>query len=90
MPQVKETPVEENEMSRDIKKAVIGIAIDMVDNYEKYTPEETAEVKTMLSSMIILNAKLEYHDVEADKPKEVENKKKTRRKFWECITDFIS
>lgn len=87
MPQVE---VKEKEFTKDIKKSVVGIAVDMVDNYEKYTPEEIAEVKAMLLSMIDLTAKLEYHDVAADKPKEVEKKNKTRRKFWLCIVDFFS
>ena len=78
-----------NVISTDVKRAVVAIAEDLIDNFEHYTAEEVIKVKNLLSSMKTLNATLEYHDVEVEKPKVVERNLKKRRGFWKCMNDFI-
>ncbi len=51
-----------NVISNDVKKAIVAVAEDLVDNFAEYTPNEVVEVKNLLSSMKALNSTLEYHD----------------------------
>ena len=53
-----------NEKKEFIKK--FGVAIeDLLDNYEKYTDEEKAQVKEIFQKVADLNKILDKYDVEA-------------------------
>ena len=68
-----------NEKKEFIKKFDVAIE-DLLDNYEKYTDEEKAQVKEVFEKVADLNKILDKYDVETNFNWE---------KYWESVSQYF-
>ena len=68
-----------NEKKEFIKKFDVAIE-DLLDNYEKYTDEETAQVKEVFQKVADLNKILDKYDVETNFNWE---------KYWGTVSQYF-
>ena len=61
--------MEENKMHKEKKELIKkfkAVVEDLLDNYEKYTDEEKAQVKEIFEKVADLNKILDKYDIEVD------------------------
>lgn len=61
--------MEENKMHKEKKELIKKFKVvveDLLDNYEKYTDEEKAQVKEIFEKVADLNKILDKYDIEVD------------------------
>ena len=77
------TKMEANKMKNEKKEFIkkFNVAIeDLLDNYEKYTDEEKAQVKDIFKKVADLNKVLDKYDVEA---------KFDWAEYWGSVADYF-